>query len=282
MLGLDNGVDQQRQPGGDRRRPGKVEVPCGRLLAALGQGSQGQPRHRQRQRGAEEQHPPPARAAGQHAPEQAPAGTPTEDTADQMARARSRADPSARSRSAEPAPPARSAPPPSPWPARAATSTPADGARPHANDPTANTTSPAMNTRRRPTRSAARPPSNKNPTKGQQIAVHDPLQAGLAEPEVALDQRQGHADDQPIQHHQKVSRGQHQKREHGQETTRPSPQPTASPLPGGRPPPGTLVTLQQLEQLPHERVATVSGGRRIGRGLVRLARSRPKLANDCA
>jgi hypothetical protein len=29
-------------------------------------------------------------------------------------------------------------------------------------------------------------------------------------------------------------------------------------------------------------VATVSGGRRIGRGLVQLARSRPKLANDCA
>ena len=182
MLGLDNGVDQQRQPGGDRRRPGKVEVPCGRSwrlsvraarashAAASASGALRNNTHRQ---------PGPPVSTP---PSRAPAGTPTEDTADQMARARSRADPSARSRSAEPAPPARSAPPPSPWPARAATSTPADGARPHANDPTANTTSPAMNTRRRPTRSAARPPSNKNPTKGQQIAVHDPLQAGLAEP----------------------------------------------------------------------------------------------------
>jgi len=52
---------------------------------------------------------------------------------------------------------------PTPCTARAATSTPIELASPHTSDAPENTTSPTMNMRLRPSRSAARPPSSSNP-----------------------------------------------------------------------------------------------------------------------
>jgi len=52
---------------------------------------------------------------------------------------------------------------PAPWTARAATSAPADGARAHASDAAANSSSPIRNTRRRPHTSATRPASSRPP-----------------------------------------------------------------------------------------------------------------------
>ena len=51
---------------------------------------------------------------------------------------------------------------PSPWTARAATSRPRPGARPHAADATVNTAKPATNTRRAPTRSPSAPAERMN------------------------------------------------------------------------------------------------------------------------
>jgi len=55
--------------------------------------------------------------------------------------------------------------PPRPWTARAAISTPWLSARPPASEATLNSASPATNTRRRPSRSAARPPRSRKPAK---------------------------------------------------------------------------------------------------------------------
>jgi len=55
--------------------------------------------------------------------------------------------------------------PPSPWNPRATSNSPSDWEIPHTSDATANTAMPAMNSRRRPSRSAARPPSSRNPPK---------------------------------------------------------------------------------------------------------------------
>jgi len=52
---------------------------------------------------------------------------------------------------------------PTPWTARAASSAPDDQASPHSSEATVKSRRPAMNTRRRPSRSAARPPSNSRP-----------------------------------------------------------------------------------------------------------------------
>ena len=54
---------------------------------------------------------------------------------------------------------------PSPCTARAAISTPIESARPQASDATAKSAMPIMNMRRRPSRSAARPPSRRKPPK---------------------------------------------------------------------------------------------------------------------
>jgi len=53
--------------------------------------------------------------------------------------------------------------PPKPWSARAAMSCPSLVARPPRSEATENTKRPAMNNRRRPRRSASRPPSNRKP-----------------------------------------------------------------------------------------------------------------------
>jgi hypothetical protein len=54
---------------------------------------------------------------------------------------------------------------PTPWRARAASSQPEDVASPPRNEARVNTTIPAMNTRRRPRMSPARPPSSSRPPK---------------------------------------------------------------------------------------------------------------------
>ena len=55
--------------------------------------------------------------------------------------------------------------PPMPWMARAASSQAWELAKPPASEAAENSTSPAMNTRRRPRRSPARPPSSISPPK---------------------------------------------------------------------------------------------------------------------
>ena len=54
---------------------------------------------------------------------------------------------------------------PRPWTARAAISVPSLSAKPPAREASAKSTSPPMNTRRRPSRSASRPPSSRKPPK---------------------------------------------------------------------------------------------------------------------
>src|SRR5215831_8017012 len=56
---------------------------------------------------------------------------------------------------------------PAPWTARAATSTPSDGARPQAADAAPKPTSPAVNTRRPPSRSASAPPVSSRAAKAR-------------------------------------------------------------------------------------------------------------------
>ena len=55
--------------------------------------------------------------------------------------------------------------PPTPWTARAASSHAWDVAKPPASEAAEKSTSPAISTRRRPSRSPARPPSSSNPPK---------------------------------------------------------------------------------------------------------------------
>ena len=55
--------------------------------------------------------------------------------------------------------------PPTPWRARAASSQPEEVARPPRNDARVKIRIPAMNTRRRPRMSPARPPSSRSPPK---------------------------------------------------------------------------------------------------------------------
>jgi hypothetical protein len=53
--------------------------------------------------------------------------------------------------------------PPKPWTSLAAISTPDDVARPLASEAAMNSSTPVMKTWRRPSRSAARPPSSRKP-----------------------------------------------------------------------------------------------------------------------
>jgi hypothetical protein len=54
---------------------------------------------------------------------------------------------------------------PIPWKARAPISALSDQASPQSSDASVNRTTPTMNTRRRPSKSAARPPSRSRPAK---------------------------------------------------------------------------------------------------------------------
>ena len=61
--------------------------------------------------------------------------------------------------------------PPSPCTARDAISIPSDCASPHASEASVKSATPTMNTRRRPSRSAARPPSSRKPPNAIEYAV---------------------------------------------------------------------------------------------------------------
>ena len=61
--------------------------------------------------------------------------------------------------------------PPSPCTARDAISIPSDCASPHASEASVNSATPTMNTRRRPSKSAARPPSSRKPPNAIEYAV---------------------------------------------------------------------------------------------------------------
>ncbi len=61
--------------------------------------------------------------------------------------------------------PGVSSAPPTPWSARAAISSGAEGARPHSTDATVNHTTPHTKTRRRPKRSPSPPPSRISPAR---------------------------------------------------------------------------------------------------------------------
>ena len=57
-----------------------------------------------------------------------------------------------------------------------------------------------MKTRRRPKRSAARPPSIRNPAKVERVGVHHPLLAGHRKPQAVAHLGQGHIDDGHVEH----------------------------------------------------------------------------------
>src|SRR5919197_715693 len=70
-----------------------------------------------------------------------------------------------------------------PWMARAATSTQPDHASPQSSEDTPNSVVPAGNIRRRPRRSASRPPGGSGPRVGPRVVGHLTLLSGAgAEP----------------------------------------------------------------------------------------------------
>ena len=75
--------------------------------------------------------------------------------------------------------------PAAPCTTRAASSHAGVVANPPASDAAENSTRPATNIRRRPSRSPARPPSSSSPPKARAYALIDPLQAAAGEPERA-------------------------------------------------------------------------------------------------
>src|SRR3954453_12404968 len=74
---------------------------------------------------------------------------------------------------------------PQPWTARAATRKPGEGASPHASDAPVNTNRPARNVRRRPTMSAARPPTSSRPPLQSTYAVTTHWRSAGAKPSPA-------------------------------------------------------------------------------------------------
>ena len=96
-------------------------------------------------------------------PRSTPAAPPAPPIAPQMPRARLRAGPSANAVVRIVSDAGAITAPPRPWTARAPISTACELASPPISDATANRTSPETNTIRRPSRSAARPPSSRKP-----------------------------------------------------------------------------------------------------------------------
>ena len=90
--------------------------------------------------------------------------------------------------------------PPSPCSARAATSHVSVVARPFRSDAKLKIATPARNSRRRPNRSPARPPSSRKPPNDERVAVDHPLQVRGAEAEVGLDRRQRDVHDGRVEH----------------------------------------------------------------------------------
>ena len=72
--GVNDGVDEQRQAGGNGHRAGQIKRCRPVLGAALAQRSRGEQRRDQPDRDVDEQHPAPAQTAGQDPAEQHPGG----------------------------------------------------------------------------------------------------------------------------------------------------------------------------------------------------------------
>ncbi len=98
-------------------------------------------------------------------PSSTPAAPPAPATAPQMPSARLRSAPSANVTVMIDSAAGETIAAPRPCTARAAINHPSDWAIPPANEASENTTKPSMNMRRRPRRSAIRPPSRRNPPK---------------------------------------------------------------------------------------------------------------------
>ena len=96
-------------------------------------------------------------------PSSAPAAAPLPAIPPQMPRARLRSRPSVKVVARMDSAAGESKAPPKPWTARNAISDPSDQARPHMSEAPVKTASPVMKIRRRPNRSARRPPSSRKP-----------------------------------------------------------------------------------------------------------------------
>ena len=80
------------------------------------------------------------------------------------------------------------------------------------------TTTPARNSRRRPKRSAARPPSSRNPPNTQRVGVDDPLQRAGREVQVGLQRGQGDVHDRRVEDDHELAEaddGEHEPGIHG-------------------------------------------------------------------
>ena len=98
-------------------------------------------------------------------PRSTPAAPPAPTTAPQIPSARLRSAPSANVTVMIDSAAGDTIAAPRPWAARAASSHSSDCAIPPANEASENSTNPSMNIRRRPSRSAMRPPSSRKPPK---------------------------------------------------------------------------------------------------------------------
>ena len=96
-------------------------------------------------------------------PSSTPAAAPLPETAPQTPSAMLRSRPSAKVVVRIDSAAGASSAPPRPWVARKAISEPADQAKPASSELTVKRAMPAMNSRRRPSRSAMRPPSSRKP-----------------------------------------------------------------------------------------------------------------------
>ncbi len=89
---------------------------------------------------------------------------------------------------------------PTPWSDRAAIRVAWLLAKPPSRLAPVNRTSPTRKMRRRPNRSASRPPSSRRPPKVERVGGDHPLEVGRAEAQVLLDGRQGDVDDGDVEH----------------------------------------------------------------------------------
>ena len=101
---------------------------------------------------------------------------------------------------------------PMPWTARAAIMKPAPVASAAASDAALNSPSPSIRMRRRPSRSAARPPRSKNPPNVSAYAVTTHCRLVCGEVQVAADRRQRDIDDRQIDHRHEERHCQQRKR----------------------------------------------------------------------
>src|SRR3954470_24189821 len=145
-------------------------------------------------------------------PSRTPTAPPAPAIAPQTASARLRSLPSAnvvrmidRAAGETIAPPRTCAP-------RAMSSIASDCDSPHASDAPANSAMPAMNRRRRPSRSAATAPGpvrgtpaeQQEPSEDQRVGVEHPRQALLGEADLVLDARQRDVHDGRVEHHHEL------------------------------------------------------------------------------